>query len=89
MEIINDNKEKLKLKYPCSWCYKIIGKDEKSIQEAVKKILLQKPHSLRKSNKSKNSKYISINLELLIDNEDERIFIYNALKDHQHIKMIL
>ncbi len=89
MEIINDNKEKLKLEYPCTWCYKVIGEDKQSIQKAIKKIILEKPHTLRESNKSKNGKYVSINLELLVDNEDERLFIYNALKDHQHVKTVL
>ncbi|WP_345992837.1 DUF493 domain-containing protein [Sulfurimonas sp. HSL-1716] len=89
MEIINDSKEKLVLEYPCSWCYKVIGEHEEHIQIAVKEIILEKPHILKLSNTSKKGKYVSMNLDLVINNEDERTFIYEALKNHQHIKMVL
>jgi putative lipoic acid-binding regulatory protein len=50
---------------------------------------LEKPHTLKLSNASKNGKYVSMNLDLIITNEDERTFIYEALKNHQNIKMVL
>ena len=89
MEIINDNKQKLLLEYPCSWCYKVIGHHKDEIHLAVKDIILEKPHTLKLSNESKTGKYVSMNLDLIISNEDERTFIYEALKNHQHIKMVL
>lgn len=89
MEIINDSKEKLQLNYPCNWCYKLIGHDKNNLHLAVKSIVKEKPHTLTASNKSKNGKYISMNLELLIDNEDERKYLYEALKQHEHIKTVL
>ncbi len=89
MEIINDNKEKLVLEYPCSWCYKVIGHHKDDIHTAIKEIILEKPHTLKLSNESKTGKYVSMNLDLIINNEDERTFIYEALKNHQHIKMVL
>jgi len=89
VEIINDNKEKLVLEYPCSWCYKVIGHHKDDIHTAIKEIILEKPHTLKLSNESKTGKYVSMNLDLIINNEDERTFIYEALKNHQHIKMVL
>ena len=89
VEIINDSEEKLVLEYPCSWCYKVIGHHEHEIHTAVKEIILEKPHTLKLSNASKTGKYVSMNLDLIITNEDERTFIYEALKNHQLIKMVL
>ena len=89
MEIINDSKEKLILEYPCSWCYKVIGHHKDEIHAAVKEVILEKPHTLKLSNTSQSGKYVSMNLELIITNEDERTFIYEALKNHQKIKMVL
>lgn len=89
MEILNDNQEKLVLEYPCNWCYKVIGYEQEHIHHAVKEIILEKPHTLKLSNASKTGKYISMNLDLIIMNEEERVFIYEALKQHQNIKMVL
>lgn len=89
MEIINDSKEKLELSYPCSWSYKLIGYEKEAIQKAIHDVILQREHSLKHSNASKTGKYVSMNLDLIIQNEDERNFIYEALKAHQNIKMVL
>ncbi len=89
MEIINDSKEKLELEYPCSWCYKLIGYEKEAIQRAIHEVILEREHSLTHSNSSKTGKYVSMNLDLVILNEDERNFIYEALKAHQNIKMVL
>ena len=88
MEIINDSKEKLELEYPCSWTYKLIGLEKDVIQQAVHDVIIEREHKLNPSNKSKTGKYISMNLDIIIQNEDERRFIYEALKAHQHIKMV-
>jgi uncharacterized protein len=89
VETINDSKEKLVLEYPCNWCYKVIGYEQNAIHTAIKEIILEKPHTLTLSNTSQSGKYISMNLDLVIGNDEEREFIYEALKNHQHIKMVL
>jgi len=89
VEIINDSTHKLELNYPCSWSYKLIGYEKETIQRAIHEVILEREHNLEHSNVSKGGKYVSMNLDLVIQNEDERNFIYEALKAHQHIKMVL
>jgi len=89
MEIINDSKQKLELEYPCGWTYKLIGYEKEAIQKAIHEVILEREHTLTHSNASKTGKYVSMNLDLVIMNEDERNFIYEALKAHQNIKMVL
>jgi len=89
MEIINDSKEKLELTYPCGWSYKLIGYEKETIQKAIHDVIIEREHKLTHSNKSKGGKYTSMNLDLVIQNEDERNFIYEALKAHQHIVRVL
>jgi len=84
-----DESQKLELDYPCSWKYKIIGEERKKLEEAVHSVILERVHTLKHSNASKTGKYVSMNLDLIVQNEDERTFIYEALKAHQHIKMVL
>jgi putative lipoic acid-binding regulatory protein len=89
VEIINDREEKLELTYPCSWCYKLIANEKEALEEAVSDVIDKREHKLTHSKSSKGGKYISMNLDILVHNEDDRNFIYEALKAHQHIKMVL
>ena len=89
MEIINDRTDKLELTYPCSWAYKLIAGEKEALEKAIHEVILEREHKLTHSKNSKAGKYISMNLELLVHNEDDRNFIYEALKAHQNIKMVL
>jgi len=89
MEILNDRTEKLELTYPCSWAYKLIAGEKEALQKAIHDVILEREHKLTHSKNSKGGKYVSMNLELLVHNEDDRNFIYEALKAHQNIKMVL
>ena len=89
MEILNDRTDKLELTYPCSWAYKLIAGEKEALQKAIHDVILEREHKLTHSKNSKGGKYVSMNLELLVHNEDDRNFIYEALKAHQNIKMVL
>ncbi len=89
MEIINDRSDKLELTYPCSWSYKLISGEKEALEKAIHDVIVDREHNLTHSNNSKSGKYISMNLDLLVHNEDDRNFIYEALKAHQNIKMVL
>ncbi len=89
MEIINDSKQKVELEYPLKWSYKLISLDKELIQKVVHEVISEREHTLTHSNKSKTGKFVSMNLDLLVHNEDDRNFIFEALKVHQDIKMVL
>jgi len=89
VEIINDSKQKLELEYPINWTYKLIALDKAIIQKVIQEVILEREHKLTHSNSSKTGKFVSMNLDLLVHNEDDRNFIFQALKQHQDIKMVL
>jgi len=89
MEILNDRDEKLELTYPCSWSYKLIASEVDALKKAIRDVIDEREHKLTHSKNSKGGKYISMNLDMLVHNEDDRNFIYEALKAHQNIKMVL
>jgi len=89
VEILNARDEKLELTYPCSWSYKLIASEKKALEQAIKDVIDEREHTLTHSKNSKGGKYISMNLDMLVHNEDDRNFIYEALKKHQNIKMVL
>lgn len=79
----------LVLEYPCQWSYRLVARDRVQILQAIEAVLGERPHSLRPSNTSRSGKYISMNLELLVYNEEERGFLYENLKAHPAITMVL
>jgi putative lipoic acid-binding regulatory protein len=91
VETLNDKLQdkKLELEYPCNWCYKVIASEKDALQQAVKDVVDEREHKLTDSNSSKTGKYVSMNLDMLVHNDDDRQFIYDALKKHQDIKMVL
>ena len=90
LKVIGEGDErKLELEYPCSWKYKIVGEERKKLEAAIHSVILERAHTLAHSNTSKTGKYISLNLDLIVHNEDDRTFIFEALKAHQDVKMVL
>lgn len=80
---------KPKIDYPTNWIYKVIGEDKQSIENKIKQILTNKDHTIKISNHSKGGKYISLHLEVLVFNDDERIFIFEELKSSEVIKFVV
>ncbi|MDK9692648.1 MAG: DUF493 domain-containing protein [Sulfurimonas sp.] len=89
MEILNARDQKLELEYPCSWSYKLISSEVEALKQAIRDVISEREHKLSHSKNSKSGKYVSMNLDMLVHNEDDRNFIYEALKAHQQIKMVL
>ncbi|MCI5165959.1 MAG: DUF493 domain-containing protein [Candidatus Electrothrix sp. GM3_4] len=80
---------KPEIHYPCVWQYKIIGMERQAVQAALSEKLGDAPYSLSESRTSKQGKYISLNLELTVHNEEQRLHLYSALTVHPSIKMVL
>jgi len=77
------------MEYPCRWIYKIIGSDRKATGEAIEEIVKECNYTITPSGISKTGKYHSMNLEVLVDNEGHRTGIYDKLRNHPAVKMVL
>ena len=77
------------IEYPCSWEYKVIGENFSRVSKAIAEVLADKNYSSKKSNMSSRGTYVSIRVELIVENEDIRNAIFYQLKQHEHIKMVL
>jgi uncharacterized protein len=87
---MNENKErKLNLTYPCAWIYKIIGQNQEEMESAVHEIICDRSFSINFSRTSENAKYQILNVEVTVESESHRQAIYEALKSHRSIKIVL
>ncbi|MBP7764488.1 MAG: DUF493 domain-containing protein [Deltaproteobacteria bacterium] len=87
---MTENKnQKIRLTYPCCWTYKIIGTDEKEMKSAVADIIRDRSYRISVSRRSEKAKYIALNLELTVESEAHRRILYEELKAHPAIAVIL
>lgn len=84
-----DNQQKLRLDYPCLWIYKIIGVDQTAMTSAVYDIIQDRQCRISPSRQSETAKYTSLNVEITVESESHRTSVYEALKAHRAIKLVL
>ncbi len=91
MEKISTGKGKCqpRIDYPCLWQYKVIATDMEPVRGIVADYLGDAPYSISKSRKSRDGKYISVNLELTVYSDYHRLRLYELLAEHQQIKVVL
>lgn len=87
--MIDLSKEKLELNYPCNWIYKVVVLTEKDAKAAVKEVLDSREYKMTKSKTSSKGKFISFSVETLVHNEDDRVELYEQLRTHARIKMVI
>ncbi len=82
-------KDKPSIHYPCSWIYKIIGTDEDELRRAIQTIVGDKQHLITRSHTSSGGKYRSLNIELIVDDDETRQKYYQHLKNHAAVKVVM
>ncbi|HEB49359.1 MAG TPA: DUF493 domain-containing protein [Desulfobulbus sp.] len=75
--------------YPCVWQYKVIGTDRKALCEAIALHLGDAPYSVSDSRVSSGGRYISLNLEVTVYSDFNRLRLYEVLGEHPAVKVIL
>lgn len=80
--------QKPQIDYPCQWEYRIIT-DNQEMAENIIFELLHKPYTLTTKNKSMHGKFISINLVLEVETQQERDDIFQKLTQLPCVKMVI
>jgi hypothetical protein len=80
---------KPEIHYPCVWQYKVIGRDQSLVQQAIEDICAPVPVAISYSHSSSSGKYHSLNAEVEIQDDEARISLYQALQSHPDIKVVL
>ena len=74
------NNKKAKIDYPTHWEYKVIFDASDEAEAKVKDIVKDREFKLVFSKFSKDKKYSSYDLAVLVLSEEERLEIFSALK---------
>ena len=78
--ICDQNNKKAKIDYPTHWEYKVIFDASDDAEAKVKDIVKDREFKLVFSKFSKDKKYASYDLAVLVLSEEERLEIFSALK---------
>ena len=79
----------LEIEYPCRWLYKVIGSDEAAVRGAVLEVVDIADVSLELSNSSSSGKFVSINVEVTVQDHEQRRGLFEALRGHPAVRMVL
>lgn len=75
--------------YPCQWQYRLIGEDRAAIMEAIHAAVDASLCIISEGNVSSGGRYLSLNLEIMVGNEAERLRLYRLFSDHPAIRVVL
>jgi putative lipoic acid-binding regulatory protein len=78
-----------KIEYPCRWQYKIIGESRIEIRRVAEKLVRERPLILADSNVSSGGRYVSMNLEVTVCSDTERLELYRLLAGDPAIRVVL
>ena len=89
--MILDDSEKRKpnIEYPTKWGYKIIGRDVDEMLAAIEESIEGLEYEVTPSNISRNEKYYSLNLSILVPSEFIRDLLFQKLDKHPAITMVI
>ncbi len=83
-------KEKPRIDYPCPWLYKVIGLNEEDLRKAITTVCAGTDNILiSKSHTSSGGKYCSLNVEVVVEDDEQRLAHYQNLKNHAAVKVVL
>ena len=83
------NGRKPKIEYPAKWDYKIIGSSVEDMLKAVEEIIVGFDYQVTPSNISRNGKYFSLNITVVVPSEVLRDIIFQKLTNHLDIKIVI
>lgn len=83
------NQNRPEIDYPCEWKYKIISKTPDEAVQAAENAANGFKFEITASNISKKGKYVSINLSVEVESEEERNLIFGKLEADSKVIMVI
>jgi hypothetical protein len=78
-----------KIDYPCPWVYKVIGRDRDILVLAIAEVLAGLAHTVTPSRSSAGGTYHCLNVATTVDCEAVRLDLYDRLRCHPAVRMVL
>jgi putative lipoic acid-binding regulatory protein len=86
---MNEEGCKPRIDYPCCWVYKVIGRDPESMRSAITEAMAGCAHAVTPSRSSRSGAYQCLNVETTVESEPVRLDLYERLRRHPAIIMVM
>jgi putative lipoic acid-binding regulatory protein len=80
---------KPEIDYPCRWQFRLIGEERAAMVEAITTLAGIPADEITEANVSSGGRYLSLKIELVVHDDDERLAYYRLLAAHPAIRMVL
>lgn len=87
--MLNGCRRKVELEYPCPWVYKILGREQGELREAIAEVVQARECLVSLSNSSSGGKYLCLDVELVVVSAEDREAQYLAFKGHPAVVLVL
>ena len=77
------------IEYPTRWGYRIVGTNEADIRAHVLELLADVEHELVFARQSRGGRYISLHLNLVVEDEAQRLAIFEHLAKHEAVRFVV
>ena len=77
------------IEYPCRWSFRIIGTSEEVVRAAIGAVVGELAHEIAFSHVSSTSKYVSLQLHLVVEDDGQRLEFYRRLAATAGINAVL
>jgi hypothetical protein len=80
---------KPQIDYPCSWVYKVIGRNREQLQRGIAEAMAGTAYRVTSSRSSRGGGYHSFNVEITVDTERIRLELYERLRSLTDVIMVM
>jgi putative lipoic acid-binding regulatory protein len=95
--VSDHSNQKPEITYPCLWGYKVVGADEAEVRQAIQECLHEslnpdsgdREFEIGFSRASSKGNYVSLTLNLEIQDQEERDTLFRALADRPEVRMVI
>ncbi len=75
--------------YPCRWQFRLIGEERAAIIKAVEAVVDLSACAITEGNVSSGGRYLSVNVEMTVNDEAERLRLYQQFAANSAIRVVL
>lgn len=83
------NEQDAQMVYPGPWLFKVIGNDKEAVIQAVADVVQEEQYWVEHSQDSRGGKYCAYNVKVIVYSIENRNAIFESLRKHEDIIMVL
>lgn len=85
----SDKQPRPVLAYPLEWEYRVIGAAEPEVRAAIARVMGSRAHTVRTARKSREGRWVSVHVELVVVSESERDQLHRDLVADPAVRLVM